>query len=367
MQDQQQPFSGSYLAQDVAFLLTQIEMQPITNLDEKERLIQSGKRHYSELISIECLPSAPYLSLFHRAASANLPRMARDLIRVARVIQQKRPNGIVLVSLARAGTPIGVALKRLYQDYFGRDVAHYSVSIIRDRGIDTAALDYICARHTPNSIAFIDGWTGKGAISGELHRAISRYNEARSVEVASELFVLADLAGTSGGCGSTDDYLIPSSILNATVSGLVSRTILNETIKPGQFHGCLFYRHLQKHDLSRWFIDELMAAVGTRFATDNKQPIPVCDLQAASARSQVIVSNLMETFGIDNRNYIKPGIGESTRSLLRRAPRVLCLNSADDPETAHLRVLAKERGVPVGIMSSLPLKAAAIIKDLGYA
>lgn len=362
-----QPFSGSYKPTDVSFLLTKIDMQPMTDIDEKERLIQSGRRHYSELISIERQPSEDYLRLFHRAAEENMPAMARDLIRVSRVIRERRPKGIVLVSLARAGTPVGVALRRLYLECFGTEAPHYSISIIRDRGIDEAALDFICARHDPETITFIDGWTGKGTITRELNRSVPAFNAARQTNVSPALFVLADLAGCSGGCGSTDDYLIPSSILNATVSGLVSRTILNDEIRPGQFHGCLYYDHLESQDLSQWFVDRLMSAANDRFPRDITTPVSATDQSAAAARSEDVVASLMREFGVNDRNYIKPGIGEATRSLLRRAPRVLCLNAADHPEAAHLRVLAAERHVPVRIIPSLPLRAAAVIKDLGHA
>jgi hypothetical protein len=362
-----QPFSGSYRPNDVSFLLTRIDMKPMCDLDEKERLIQSGERHYSELISMERQPSTEYLRLFQHAAETNIPRMARDLVRVARTIVERRPRGFVLVSLARAGTPVGVALKRLYGECMGIDVPHYSISIIRDRGIDAAALDYISERHDPTSIVFIDGWTGKGAITTELHRSIPSYNKSRGVAIPPELYVLTDLAGTSCGCGSTDDYLIPSSILNATVSGLVSRTILNECVGRGDFHGCLYYDHLESQDLSQWFIDQLISAVHVRFAADSAEPVPIADLSAAANRSARVLQFLMTNFDVGDRNYIKPGIGEATRSLLRRAPRLVCLNAPDDPETMHLRVLAEERGVPIQIVPTLPLKAAALIKKLGHA
>ena len=362
-----EPFSGSYRSSDVAFLLKRIEMEPLSDLDEKERLIQSGQRHYSELVSVEHKPTPRYLALFHDAAKANLGTMARDLIRVSRVIDERRPDGVVLVSLARAGTPVGVALRRLYSECAGVEVPHYSLSIIRDRGIDTAALDYICARHDPRCIAFVDGWTGKGAIAGELRGAVRSYCATRGVEVSAELFVLVDLAGVSSGCGSTDDYLIPSSILNATVSGLVSRTILNESIEPGDFHGCIFYDHLVSEDLSRWFVDRLMDAVRRRYRSDLSTDPPRCDLREAARRSATVVDLMLSMFSVRDPNLVKPGIAEATRSLLRRAPRALCLDAGDDPDTAHLRVLASERGVPTVVVPSLPLKAAAIIKDLGHA
>ena len=59
-------FSGSYDPDDVLFLLKRVRVEP-TPLEEKERLIQSGRRHYSEMISTECLPSPPYLRVFHES------------------------------------------------------------------------------------------------------------------------------------------------------------------------------------------------------------------------------------------------------------------------------------------------------------
>ena len=126
-------FHGSYAAGDVSFLLRPLVVQPLADLLEKERLIQSGERHYSEMISPEQLPSPAYLALFHDAVQANAGRMAADLMRLARQVRVARPGAITLVSLARAGTPVGVLLRRLLL-LEGIDAPHYCISIIRDRG-----------------------------------------------------------------------------------------------------------------------------------------------------------------------------------------------------------------------------------------
>src|SRR5688572_14290063 len=109
-------FSGSYHPDDVTFLLKPVRLEP-TEVAEKERLIQSGLRHYSEMISRERLPSSAYLRVFHQALARQNARFARDLLTLARHIDAIRPEGVTLVSLARAGTPIGVlvgrALRRL--------------------------------------------------------------------------------------------------------------------------------------------------------------------------------------------------------------------------------------------------------------
>ena len=148
MTDGTQHFSGSYRQEDVEFLLTPMALEPILDLAEKERLIQSGQRHYSEMLSPESLPSPAYLALFQSAFAANRLQMARDCLRLAALIAARRTGAITLVSLARAGTPVGVILGHLLRQVFQRECSHYSVSIIRDRGIDANALKYILARAT---------------------------------------------------------------------------------------------------------------------------------------------------------------------------------------------------------------------------
>ena len=160
-------FSGSYLPEDVTFLLKLVEMQP-TPVEIKESLIQSGRKHYSEMVSAESHPTEEYMQLFRQGFARNRRRLGRDIILLALSILERASQEITLVSLARAGTPIGVILRRTLT-IMGRDVKHYSISIIRDRGIDTVALDYILkCGCSPESIIFIDGWTGKGTIALEL-------------------------------------------------------------------------------------------------------------------------------------------------------------------------------------------------------
>ncbi len=357
-------FSGSYPQDDVTFLLKPLDLQPMSDLEEKERMIQSGQRHYSEMISVERQPTSAYLSLFEQALEANIDRMAQDLVSLAEAILCGTGPAIVLVSLARAGTPVGIALRRWLQARHGLEVPHYSISIIRDRGIDAVALDHIRARHPDRVIVFIDGWTGKGAIASELNRCIPAYNTSRRAEVAPGLFVLADLAGVSAGCGSIDDYLIPSSILNATISGLVSRSILNDQIGPGDFHGCLFFDHLRAQDRSVAFVDLLVDRA--RRVTPRGRPGPDA-LATAAARTERLIRMLRRAYDNPPWHHIKPGIGEATRALLRRVPRALCVRDSSHPDVRHLIALAEERDVRIDVQPGLPLQATAIIRSLGDA
>lgn len=360
-------FSGSYRPQDVHFLLKPIALDPV-DVAEKERLIQSGQRHYSEMLSRESLPSPRYLAVFQQALAMGRGRMARGILDLAAIIAARRPQAITLVSLARAGTPVGVLLKHVLSEFFGRDPTHYSISIIRDRGIDANALRFILnqAGEDPASLVFVDGWTGKGVIARELRQSLDDFRLNHGVRLDANLFALTDLAGV-GVAPSDEDYLIPSSILNATLSGLVSRSILNEQIGPDDFHGCVYYGELAPADRSVWFIERLLDEIRALLdAGYTPSPTPV-DPHPAQRRSAHLLARLRATFGIDNANFIKPGLGEATRVLLRRLPERVIIRDSEAPEVAHLLQLAREKRVQWQVDSDLPYHAVSLIQGLSDA
>ncbi len=356
-------FTGSYRSQDVQFLLKPIDV-PDTPVAEKERRIQQDKRHYSEMLSHESLPSAQYMAIFHQAMQDNQQQMARDCLCLAAKIAASRLGDIVLVSLARAGTPVGVVLKHTLRLYYQRDVSHYSISIIRDRGIDENALKYILARHADMSIVFVDGWTGKGVIARELRSSIDNFNQRHAINIDAGLSVLVDLAGVAVVAASSEDYLIPSSILNATLSGLISRSILNtDYIAAEDFHGCMYYQQFSKADLSQWFVTELLKQI-RKVWLKGLNPAVMGNSTELQQKSRCFISAIKEQYGISDANRIKPGIGEATRVLLRRVPDIILLRDELDNAVAHLKVLAAEKHVPLIYQTDLPYRAVALIKDV---
>jgi hypothetical protein len=363
-------FHGSYQPADVTFLLKPVAIAT-TGLSEKELAIQSGRKHYSEMLSQERLPDERYMSLFWQSLSRRENALANQIARLSVTLHRKLPDGeIVLVSLARAGTPVGVLLHRALRELHRRST-HYSVSIIRDRGIDAVALDYILARHCYQRVIFVDGWTGKGAISGELERSVAEYNRRRSARLSPGLTVLADLCGSAEICATWEDYLIPSAILNATISGLVSRTVLNDDyVGPGDFHACAYYEEQAHADLSRQFVDQVSSKVSAHLnrvlaCRETYCITPPARRILLKLRSDSFVEAIMLRYNVHDRNRVKPGIGESTRALLRRMPELLLLKDANDQEVQHLLELARQSSVPVVIDPKQPYKAAAIIKTLG--
>lgn len=354
-------FCGSYRPDDVTFLLKPIIMELNHDLAQKERLIQTGARHYSEMLSPEALPSEKYLDVFRHASAQNLTQMARDCLALASLIATRKSGPITVVSLMRAGTPIGVIIKHLLARALGRQAQHYSISIIRDRGIDQIALQHILHNgHAPESIVFVDGWTGKGVISRELTQAVETFNQAHQSTIDPGLYVLSDLAGSAACAASNNDYLIPSSILNATISGLVSRSVLNEAIGAQDFHGCVVFHEFAAHDQSRQFADAVIDCA-LNLARQGVQPAQAVDREQAQQVSQHYIERAMHQHGIQDVNLIKPGIGEATRVLLRRVPRLLILRDANAAGVAHLRVLAAEKSVPIQIEPDLPYQAVSLI------
>lgn len=346
-------FAGSYDPADVTFLLKPVTLQP-TDVATKERLIQSGT-HYSEMLSPERVPDAEYLRLYDEALARNGGRLAGDVASLAAALAARRGGEIVIASLARAGTPIGVLLVRALRR-MGRDAAHYSISIIRGRGIDREALAYIAARHDPANVVFVDGWTGKGAISAELHASLAD----RPHGFAPVLAVVADPAGRAEMAASGEDYLIPSGLLNGVVSGLVSRSILSAaTVGPGDFHACVTYPEFAAQDRSRAFVDAIDALGG--------QAVPLAaGGQARADACDALVDNLMARTGTTDRNRIKPGIAEATRAVLRRVPDRLFVRDPDDPDVAHLVHLATTRDLMVERLDPRAhFRAVAIIRSVG--
>jgi hypothetical protein len=356
-------FSGSYDPQEVLFLLKKVR-QEVIPVEEKEAHIQSGARHYSEMIGPEHTPTAAYLAAFDAAVAANGDRLARDVLALAAHLAQTRDPGrpIWLASLARAGTPIGVLLLRALRGRWGRAARHVSLSIISGRGVDANALDALRGPlgARDEDIVFVDGWTGKGVIARELQRAVAAYNAARGARLSSALYVVADLCGHATAA-TTEDYLIPSCLLGATVSGLVSRTMIpGPEAQPSDFHGCRYYEELAAMDRSRAFVDEVSARME---GAAQPGPLPARCLATEAVIAAAAVERWREAGGLSSPSYVKPGVGEATRVLLRRAPRQLVIQGWDNPELGATLLLAREKGVPVVVDPSLPWSALALIDE----
>ncbi|MDR0424857.1 MAG: hypothetical protein LBH39_05310 [Clostridiales Family XIII bacterium] len=405
----------SFKADDVTLLLKDITglIRP-QGTAEREAAIQGGA-HYSEMLPIEYRPTGEYLAVYSSALANFAPLTAAAVASVTGQILSGRDAPTAIVSLARAGTPIGVLIKRYAKQAFGIDLRHYSISIIRGRGIDANAMDYILSRHRPGQLQFVDGWTGKGAIRAELDAALEAYPG-----VPRGLAVLSDPAFVARKYGTRQDFLIPSSCLNSTVSGLISRTVCRpDIIGGGDFHGAVYYEEFADEDRTYEFIEAVEkhfcitespaiasaapdasgeAPLPSAHAASGEEPGPsahdasggapvpsgaTCGTGPSGAapapaspsrpaagpaplsRGAAEAARIAADFGIRDINLVKPGIGEATRVLLRRLPWKILVHSLSDSEhLSHIYRLAEEKGVEIAVYPLECYRACGLIQSL---
>ncbi|WP_338703577.1 phosphoribosyltransferase [Streptomyces sp. Q6] len=359
------PDFSSYAPEEVGWLLQDLsDVRLEAPTEEREEAVQSGGAHYAESLPVEYQPTEQYQELFHAALDTSAARIAHAVGVVTETVLAERSPRPVLVSLARAGTPVGVLMRRWAQARHGIELPHYAVSIVRGRGIDANALRWLAAHHDPTDVVFVDGWTGKGAITRELAAAVEEFEAAGGpAGFDPEIAVLADPGSCVRTYGTREDFLIPSACLNSTVSGLISRTVLRaDLVGPGDYHGAKFYRELAGSDVSGRFLDvveERFAQVGDAVDAAVKELLGAD--RTPTWEGWAAVERISEEYGIHDVNLVKPGVGETTRVLLRRVPWKILARAGAGADLEHVRLLAEQRGVPVEEVAELPYTCVGLI------
>lgn len=382
----QQLVKTSYSKDDVIVLLKDLsaDMKEM-GTKEREMAIQSGV-HYSEMLPQEKAPSEEYEALYNKAVAEKKLEIALGIARVSEIMWARK-NGEypVIISLARAGIPVGILIKRYLKSQYGVDCPHYAISIIRDRGIDVNAMEYIwthevrCGQASVKDFFFVDGWTGKGAIKTQLEEAVAELKEQEEqdgitsalrkwTDLSDNLYVLADPANITPYCGTHMDYLLPSACLNSTVSGLTSRTILNKfvRVKDGDFHGATYFERFESIDKSNEFIDLISAEFGN-IPLDFTEDFNKLNELEDGWNGMSIVQDICHLMQVEDYKKVKPGIGETTRVLLRRVPWKVLINKdipETDPDIQHILVLCKEKNIPTMRWDLGNYKVCGIIKEL---
>lgn len=355
----------SYSKDDVVILLKDLTGGiSAQSTEEREQAIQSGV-HYSEMLPLEYKPTQEYMDIYSELLNKTKNSIAGYIKILSDRLMHTHNNEFVIVSLARAGIPIGILVKRYIKKAYGVDIPHYSISIIRGKGIDMNAMEYIRGIHPDVSkYQFLDGWTGKGAIKNQLNEAIKELKQLNIAwdKINPSLAVLADPAHISEIYGTREDIIIPSSCLNSTVSGLVSRTILRDDLinTETEFHGAVYFGNLIKEDKSAEFINEIEAEF------DN-----ITEFQASTEFNDKetgleVAERVSDKYGIYDITKVKPGIGETTRVLLRRVPWCVIINTRykDSPDLIHINRLCEEKGIDIIYEDIGGYKTCGIIKDL---
>ncbi|WP_330291380.1 phosphoribosyltransferase [Streptomyces sp. NBC_00576] len=359
------PAFSSYPPDEVGWLLRDLsDVSLEAPTEEREEAIQAGGAHYAESLPVEYQPSDQYQELFRAALDTSAARIAQAVGAVTELVLAERSPRPVLVSLARAGTPVGALMRRWAKHRHGLELPHYAVSIVRGRGIDANALRWLAAHHDPADVVFVDGWTGKGAITRELADAIEEFEASDGIiGFDPEIAVLADPGSCVRTYGTREDFLIPSACLNSTVSGLISRTVLRtDLVGPNDFHGAKFYRELAGADVSMDFLDAVAACFPeVSDAVDTSVKELLAADRSPTWEGWAAVERISEEYEIHDVNLVKPGVGETTRVLLRRVPWKILARAGAGADLDHVRLLAEQRGVPVEEVAELPYTCVGLI------
>ncbi|GAA4896363.1 cysteine protease StiP domain-containing protein [Actinomycetospora straminea] len=333
------PAFGTFAPGEVGWLLSDLSGHALEMpTDVREAALAAGA-HYADALPPEPAPSAAYARVVARAVERAAPGVAAAVgVLAERVLAQRGP-GVVLVSLARAGTPVGVLVRRWAAWARGVALPHYAVSVVRGRGLDRAALDALVAAHHPSSLVLLDGWTGAGGIVDEVRRDLAAYARETGVVVDPTVAVLADPAHRTPLCGTREDLLVPHACLNATASGLVSRTVDRpDLVVPGAHHGAQVHRELAAVDRTAAVLDAVTACFGSS--------TPSAPVAAPDGRGARYLAALARDLSLPGERRLRAGVGETSRTLLRRDPAAVLVARDAGPELDPVRRLCAERGVP---------------------
>lgn len=357
---------SSYPSEDITFLLKDLSnVQIESSVESREQLFQRGS-HYSESLPIENRPTSEYTELYQQALYDSADHIAQLVGVLSRRVRKfAGTDDVVIVSLARAGSPIGILMKRYAEKYLKLKWPHFSISILRGRGIDEQAVRTIRELHPKSHIQFVDGWTGKGAIQNELTKSIQKLNATYNLNLNDDLAVLTDPGECATLFGTREDFLIPNACLNSTVSGLVSRTVLNNAFQAtDDYHGAKYYANLEEADVSNEFI----ANISSRF---QEQEPTIKELSKEfPIKNERTWRGMQEVEAIAHKFYrnadiskVKPSVGETTRVLLRRKPFKILLSDDKHPSLRHILLLCKEKNIPTEIVPGLFYLAIGLIES----
>lgn len=353
---------GSYAADDVTLLLTDLtgRVTPLP-MEEVARLARrTAGRGHRGVVPVEDAPTQATQALFEELLTAGAREVALLSCVLARRIAAAHPGEVVIASIARAGTPVGVILHRLLRDRYRHRSAHYSISLVPGLDIDVDALRFILDRHPARAVRFVDGWSGKGGVAKLLSAELARVEPLLRATFAPELGLLADPGRATTLYATRDDVLIPSALLNATVSGLFSRSLVCDLLGPADLHGAVHYPDLAPWDCSARFVDTVCAAA-ERIGEDDVRE--ACRTAAGAVQPDfhgwAFMEALADEFAMPSMlSFVKPGLNETCRALVARRPARVLVDPARRSAALDVVVrLARERGVAV---DERPMPYAAI-------
>lgn len=335
---------SSYKKEDVTLLIKDLTglVTPVS-LEERDRRVKNGE--FERSIMIEEYPiSEEYRQIVLDSMNKYAKQTAIAVGNVAEQIFAAKGENLVLVSIIRAGIPVGILIKKYLKMRYGVDIPHYAISLVK--GLDDNAMKYILSRHKAEGIQFIDGWTGKGTVTRELIASAKNYEG-----VDPSLAVLSDSIGVAKYCGIREDIAIPSAPLNASVTGLVSITVFNnDLVGENDFHGAMYLKDLESIDKSQEFID-MISSLFEPCTNNYTEPIEINEVQKVS-----------DDLGVPLK-LINPGINEAARAILRRNLDKLLVVDKNDKDVQYIIKLAQLKGTNIVEYPLKHYKAVSIAKN----
>lgn len=356
---------SSYAPEEVTFLVKDLSDALVeVSRAEYEREVDRG-RHYAEMLpEEEFRPTPEALTLFENALTRSARRLALAVGVTTEKVLATRDADPVLVSLCQTGTPIGVLLRRWAAWRHGMALPHYTVSVVRGRGVDDNALSAVLDRHDPAAIQFVDGWIGKGSIAREVTATVRRREHRGGAALSDDLAVLVDPGDCAAISGTAEDFLVPNACLNATVTGLVSRTVTTPgLVGPNDFDGAKYYPEMIDNDVSIRFLDTVsreFPAVRDEVDAHRAQWRP--GERAPTFTGEQHAQWLATEYGLPDVNLVKAGVSETVRMLLHRIAERVLVHPAAGPDGEEIRWLAARRSVPVEERSDLRYACVGLMR-----
>lgn len=356
-----------YRPDDVALLFTDLTgvVEPIPMEAVVVLARSTGGTGHRTVVPVEDPPSAAAVAGFAQLLRTGARRVALLCCVLARrIIATYQHCGtadeVVIASIARAGTPIGVLLNRLLRARYRRATTHYAISLVPGLGIDVAALRYIIARHPAGAVRFVDGWSGKGGIARILADQLARAN--LGVDLMPQLAVLVDPGCASSLSATREDTLVPSALLNSPVSGGFSRSFRPALLGPDDFHAAIRYPELADHDMSQEFVDAICAAAAQIDEAEVSAAVATVEAAGpATFRCWTFAESLAAEFDTPSMlSFVKPGLNETCRTLVAREPALVLIDPTQaGAELEVIRRLAADRHVRV-LRRTMPYAAVGI-------
>lgn len=337
---------SSYDPKDVTMLVKDLTglVTPVT-VAEKDEMVKNGA--FERAIMIKEYPmNQEYEDYILDHFDMYIPDTAVAVESVAEQIYNAKGNDLVLVSIVRAGIPIGILIKRYLEHKYHVEIPHYAISLVK--GLDDNAMKYILAHHKASGIQFIDGWTGKGTVTNELVDSAKNYEG-----VDASLAVLSDVTGLAKYAGIRKDFAVPSAPMNACATGLVSITVFNnDLVGKDDFHGAMYLEDLESHDHSREFVDKVTDYMIGHNLTIVPETHPDVYLECPEVAKDLNV----------DMKKLNPGINEAARAILRRNLKELLVCRADDWDVQVIVGLARMKGVNIREYPLKTYKAISVAK-----